>query len=109
MTTTPTLRFHAISMDSDSYGGCFARLKERGIRMLTRPGLFGREHVLAKRDGSHVEFVIGRHNCHAGTVGSATPAQVAIVNDLGAAGVLFDIISTPGQPTVDVRVPAQGQ
>lgn len=105
MTTGPTLRFHAISMDSESYGGCSVRLKERGIRMLTRPGLFGREHVLAKRDGSHVAFAIGRHDCLAGAVCSATPAQVAIVNDLGEAGVLFDITSTPGQPTVDVRTP----
>lgn len=107
MTTTPTLRFLAISMDSDSYGGCFVRLKERGIRMLTRPGLFGREHVLAKRDGSHVEFVIGRHDCMKGTVSSATPAEVAIVNDLGEAGVLFDITSIPGQPAVDLRLPAK--
>lgn len=93
--TTSKITFRAIAMLSDAYCGSQIRVREQGLRWLSRHGNFGSEIVIARDDaaGCSVKFEISQHYERKGCIEAPSAAQTAIIERLQAAGVLVAVQS----------------
>lgn len=76
------------NMECEAATGWMARAMGLGLRVSSRPARFGAEECIVKRDGVAVKLTQARHVGKALDVAAFTPAQMDIVRDLGAAGLI---------------------
>ena len=94
MSETYTVR----NMECEAAAGWMARAIGSGLRVLSRPVRFGGEECIVKRDGVMVKLTQARHAGKILDVAEFSPAQMEIVRNLVAAGLLSRSQSQPRQP-----------